>query len=116
MDKDRWAQKESKALGSYNIVVTTEFLSTDYHEPIASGVARALYNGRLDLFRIEPRRPNLPSFSGRWDLNGATVDIDLIGEAEDTRGFAMQRPGYRGHKTERVSDNPRTQALHSAAP
>jgi hypothetical protein len=116
MDKDRWAQKEFKVLGSHNIVVTIEFLSSDYNEPGANTAVRTLDNGRLELLRIEPKRPNLPSFSMRWDQNDDSIDIDLHGETEETRRFAMQRPGYCGHKTERVTASPRTQAIDIETP
>lgn len=61
-------------------------------------------------------RAGLPSFSARWDQYDDSVDVDLHGEAEETRKFAMQQPGYRGHKTERVSNSPRAQAIDIETP
>lgn len=116
MDKDRWAKEPIKALGSHNIKITTEYLSGDYDEPTCAPVARSLDNGLLELLRIEPKRPGFPSFSARWDLADDSIDIDLSNDPEERRRFARSEKGYRGHKTQRVTDNPRTQRIDIETP
>lgn len=73
-------------------MVLTEFLSTHYNDPSSAVVVRALDNGRLELLRIEPKQPDRPSFSARWDIKDDSVDIDLHGDAEEVRKFASQKP------------------------
>jgi hypothetical protein len=118
MDEERWAKKEFKWLGGHNITVTIEFLSSDYNEPVAEAVARTSNTGLLAPLRIEPKpgRSHLPSFSARWDQTKNTVDIDLDGDAEEKRKFKLQQPGYRGHKTDKVSDSPRVYAIDIETP
>jgi hypothetical protein len=70
----------------------------------------------LVLFRIEPLRAGLPSFSVRWDRDDDTVDIDLEGQPRDRAAFARPSPRFKGHKTSKVSDNPRTYKIDIKIP
>ena len=116
MDKNRWATKEFKVVGSHNIRVETEFLGSDYHDPSCAPVVKPSDTGHLVLLRIEPKRASLPAFSVRWDQSEDSVNVDLDGEDEEKRKFATRQPGYRGHKTDRVGDNPRTYTLDIETP
>jgi hypothetical protein len=116
MDKDRWANQTLKALGSHNITVTIEFLDGSYNPPnYTSGVIPG-ETGLLELLRIESNRPDLPSFRVRWDQTENSVNVDLLGDAEEARKFAQGSTGYRGHKTIRVNESPRTQAIDIETP
>ena len=103
MDKDSFAKKPSKTLGSRDILVTTEFLSADYCEPPASvKEVRTTETGHLELLRIEPKRAGFPSFSVRWDHKANSIDVDLVSSSEEeVRLFKAEEHGYRGHHTER---------------
>lgn len=116
MDKNRWATQEFKALGSHNINVATEFLSADYKEPEFEPIATVGDTGLLRLMRIEPRTPGLPAFSVRWDQKEDSINVDLVGESEDALYFSKGRAGYCGHKTNRISENPRTQEIDIDTP
>jgi hypothetical protein len=116
MDKNRWGRQEFKALGSHNITINTEFLNDSYNMPLYTSAVPVGQTGLLELLRIEPKRTDLPSFRVRWDQNEDSVNVDLIGDSEETRKFAQQRAGYIGHKTDRVNASPRTQAIDIQTP
>jgi hypothetical protein len=116
MDRARWANKEFKALGAHNIVLTTDCVSDDYKHPAVSVAVRTSDTGHLEMLKIEPKRADLPLFSVRWDLPDDAVDVDLCGDPEEARKFAEGRDGYYGHKTDRVSESPRTHAINIETP
>jgi hypothetical protein len=106
-------------LGAHNVTVTREFLSSDYNEPVVEEVATTSNTGLLNnLLRIEPKpeHSKLPSFSARWDQTKNTIDIDLVGDAEEKRKFALPAVGYRGHKTRIISDSPRVYEIDIETP
>jgi hypothetical protein len=115
MNEEQWSNKQFKAVGSHNIQIATEFLSGDYKEPTAR-VVRSSNTGHLELLRIEPNRSDFPTFSIRWDQSDDSVDVDLLGDHEEHYKYAQQKTGYRGHKTDRVAENPRTQAIDIETP
>lgn len=98
------------------MVLTPVFVSENYEQPAVSVAARTSDTGHLELFKIEPKRVDLPWFSVRWDLPDDTVDVDLRGDPEETRKFAEGWAGYKGHKTARVSESPRTHAIDIETP
>jgi hypothetical protein len=116
MHKDLWAKKKFKVTGGRNTEVTCEFLSGDYSEPTCSKPAKAGETGLLEILRIEPKQTGLPTFVGRWDQRANSIDIDLLGDPSEARMFAMQKPGFRGHKTRTTSERPRVRALDIETP
>jgi hypothetical protein len=104
MDKDSFAKKASKTLGSRDIIVTTTFVSAEYCQPPSSvREVRTSETGHLQLLRIEPNRADLPSFSVRWDHKDNSVDIDLISiNEEEVACFKAEKLGYRGHHTDKL--------------
>jgi hypothetical protein len=128
MDKDLFAKKSSKALGSHNILVKQEFLSNDYCELIVLAEVKSLDNGHLELLRIEPRRTHaeLPTFSVRWDhwdrkdgavdVTDGAVDVDLLGSKEEAYYFKAGKSGYRGHKTKRLDYSSRVYSIDIETP
>jgi hypothetical protein len=120
MDEKSWTEKSFKWLGGHDITITKGFLSSDYSDPVVEpGAApKTSTTGLLVFFRVEPKpgRSHLPSFSARWDQGQNTVDIDLVGNPKENEKFARSKPGYRGHKTTIVTDNPRIYAIDLETP
>jgi hypothetical protein len=113
---NEWEKKQIKALGGHNIQITTEFVSPDYNAPTLKALVRSSTTGHTELFRIEPKRSDFPTFSIRWDQADDSVDVDLLNDQEERTKFANRTEGYRGHKTDRVGENPRTQAINIETP
>ncbi|MGA7219648.1 MAG: hypothetical protein WBX38_15115 [Candidatus Sulfotelmatobacter sp.] len=63
--------------------------------------AYATATGILSLFRLEPRKDGLPTFSARWDAGKEhTIDIDLLGDTDESSAFKARNAeakGYKGH-------------------
>jgi hypothetical protein len=120
MDEKSWTERSFKWLGGHDITITKEFLNRDYSDPVVEpGAApKTSTTGLLVLFRIEPKsgRSYLPSFSARWDHGPNTVDIDLVGDPGEERKFKSSKPGYRGHRTTKVTDDPRVYAIDVETP
>lgn len=118
MDKDSFAKKASKTLGSRDIIVTTTFISAEYCQPPTSiREVRTSETGHLELLRIEPNRAGLPSFSVRWDHKDNSVDIDLISiNEEEVACFKAEKCGYRGHHTDKLDQPSRTHVIDIETP
>jgi hypothetical protein len=116
VEKTKWTKQTVKALGGHNIIVECEVLNRQYCEPRISFVVRATDTGHLELVKISARNPSLPSFSIRWDQADNSIDVDLLGDANEARKFAMQKGGYRGHKTVLTSKTPRIYAVNINTP
>jgi hypothetical protein len=118
MEMKQWAAQKSKVLGSRNIIVTTEYLNSEYALPASALAETPSATGHLVLLRIEPTRNGLPSFWARWDHRKQCVDVDLKGAPSERRKFKEGRPGYRGHKTKMVTrvGGPRAYAIDIETP
>jgi hypothetical protein len=116
MDEARWKQQPSKTLGAHNIQITAEYLSLNYLEPTVPLEIEALSTGLVELFRIEPRISDLPTFSIRWDHRDEFIDVDLLADGEGPKRFKKGDPGYRGHHTRKRGNGPRTYEIDIETP
>jgi hypothetical protein len=118
MDKEIFTKKSTKTLGSRNILVTKEILSNDYYEPNVAAEAKPSPTGHLELLKIEPRQTQakMPTFSVRWDHKDDTVDVDLLGNKEESYHFKTGANGYRGHKTKRLDRPSRVHSIDIETP
>jgi len=108
MDEKRYSKLQFVVESAWGIEIDTDFLSADYAQPKFIKNAETTKTGHLELCRIEPLRAGLPSFSARWDRDDDVIDVDLEGNSSDRRSFAKRSPGFEGHKTKKISDDPRT--------
>jgi len=115
MQKDKYAKIELRPNKATSINIIPEWIHPKYelkYEPSSN----ATDTGHLELFRLKPVEPELPTFSARWDLRPNTVDIDLIGTAEAGKAFKAGVGGYAGHHTAIAQDSPRTYQIHIQTP
>jgi hypothetical protein len=89
-DRDALQVRTNKA---FRIKVTIQQMDPRY-ELCVKDTSVSTETGELELFRIEPQQPGLPSFSARWDHNRNTVDIDA-----DRNGSIAK--DFQGHHTVR---------------
>lgn len=107
MNEERYAKLQFVVEGAWGIEVDTHHLSADYDTPKYAPDPKTTKTGHLELCRIEPQSAGLPLFSVRWDRDDDTMDVDLKGDPQLQAAFAKGSPGFKGHKTEKVGDNPR---------
>lgn len=62
--------------------------------------------GRLKLFELVARAADMPSFSGRWDENAQTIDLDAAGLPAKEWKYekVAKKAGHAGHHTESMKD------------
>jgi hypothetical protein len=106
MDRNKYAKIELRPNKATKISIRPESISPNY-ELKSQPNSNATDTGHLELFRLEPLDPALPSFSARWDTKPNTIDIDLIGDPKASKAFKAGLAGYGGHHTTILSDSPR---------
>jgi len=117
MDETKFAKKEVIATDASGITLDVEFLSSHYRQPLTTAAAMTTKTGHLELFRIEPINPTLPSFSIRFDLDdNQSVDVDLVGDCRERKAFIKGLSGYFGHKTIQIETSPRSYKIDIGLP
>lgn len=106
MQRDKYAKTELRPNRATGINITAERTHPNYQLKVQPS-SLATDTGHLELFRLEPLKTELPTFSARWDLKPNTIDIDLIGDPEASKAFKAATGEYKGHHTVIVSDSPR---------
>jgi hypothetical protein len=107
-------QKDGKVFDTKNINVQQRYLNTDYNLVEESG--KLGLTGHLAVFRLEPKKPGLPSFAARWDGGNRStgrertdLDIDIYGVPdEEVKKFRAMKDGYSGHHTNSISNDSHT--------
>jgi hypothetical protein len=117
MDKDNFEKRGSVVLRASGVELYTDFLSPDYQRPQVNSEANAGEREHLELFRIVPGCPGLPTFVGRIGHDDQdAVDVDLIGKEGEGSAFRSQAPGYVGHRTENLNTDPRSYKVRISTP
>jgi hypothetical protein len=117
MDKQQFDRKGSIVVSASGMVLETEFLNADYQPPQVNPEKRAGETGLLELFRIMPCQPGFPTFVGRIGHDDQdAVDVDLIGNAQESCAFGSQALGYVGHNTRELKTDPRSYSVTITAP
>jgi hypothetical protein len=117
MDKDRFAKKKFLVGDASGIEVSEHYRNPDYEEPQINPHPTTTEEGHLWLFRIDPTRSGLPAFVARFGHDDhQAVDIDWEGGDAGRKAFALSKPGYIGHKTQRVSSDPCQYKVHIEVP
>jgi hypothetical protein len=107
MDPIKRGRKTVKVLRASNIAEQGRlYLGSDYSLTIPPSTTTTP-TGHLVLFRLVPRIPGLPTFTGRWDDTQNAIDVDMDGLGFDKRAFNAGRKGFKGHRTTLVSESPR---------
>lgn len=104
-------------LTASGLELKTEFLNSGYQPPQVNTEAMAGKTGHLELFRLAPRCPGLPTFVGRIGHDDQdAVDVDLIGKEGERSAFRSQAPVYVGHRTKELGTDPRSYRVHIRTP
>jgi 3-hydroxybutyryl-CoA dehydrogenase len=99
MDKDKSKRANPSPHEASGVEISIQQIHAEYGLKYARDV-RATDTGYLSLFCLKPNRHDLPTFSARWDSAANTVDIDLLGDANESSLFKSndaEAAGYTGH-------------------
>jgi len=107
MERDKFKTTKIRPHKASDINVTPEECHADY-QLVVQQTSLATDSAHLELFRLEPSDPKLPTFSARWDWRASTVDIDLLGDEAASRAFKAASGGYKGHHTTTLNSSPPT--------
>lgn len=93
---------------AFNVRSTTEFINDDY-EIIFSGETEISRTGLLAIFSLIPKKNRSPRFIGRWDQTQEVIDVDIENiDEKSMRAFKATKNGFVGHRSTRISQDPRT--------
>jgi hypothetical protein len=106
MDAKKFEGKTPRAESAHNIVLQNEYVDPGYTREVPK-VATVTPTGHLVLLRLQAISRGWPAFTVRWDEKQNTIDVDLVGCADDAELFRLGRKGYQGHHPVTVSVDPR---------
>jgi hypothetical protein len=93
---------------AYNVKPDIEFIEEGY-ELITKNQSEITKTGLLTIFSLIPKNNGNPSFVGRWDQLQEVIDVDILNvEEQHVRAFRSAKHGFRGHRPQRISQDPRT--------
>lgn len=104
MDPKKFLEKPKKVAGTTKVdVVLMDFLDSDYETEILSNQS-TISTGLLEVVRLNPKKPNLPTFIFRWDERPGELDVDICNCPEvEKQDFKMGKRGYKGHHTQEIT-------------
>jgi len=114
MDPQKVRKQDGKARKSNSVeLIHLELLSDHYCFQTLQG-SSLTDHGMMACFYLLPKIMDWPTFVGRWDENGDTVDIDPVKDmvgADEWQKVRNDEPGYQWHQGKVIDKTNRIIAL-----